>query len=139
MTRVTFYLLQDTRPDARLRLACRLAEKASRQGHRVHVHTGDPALTQSLDEWLWTFRDTAFLPHATEVDAADVPVTLHDSRAPTTHCDVLVNLAAEVPEYCGRFERVADIVGGDEAGRAAGRARWRYFRERGYPLEHHSM
>ena len=139
MTHVTFYLLQAPEPEARLRFACRLARKASGQGHHVHIHTGSAELTRTLDQWLWTFEDTAFLPHSTDVRDADAPVSLHESDSPDARCDVLINLAAEVPEFCGRFERVADVVGGDEAGREAGRARYRYFRERGYPLDHHSI
>ncbi|WP_024326575.1 DNA polymerase III subunit chi [Thioalkalivibrio sp. AKL19] len=139
MTHVSFYLLKDPAPEARLRFACRLAKKASGQGHRVHIHTGSLELTRTLDEWLWTFEDTAFLPHSTDVRDTDVPVSLHEAHAPSDRCDVLINLAPDVPEYCGRFERVADIVGGEEPEREAGRARYRFFKERGYPLEHHNI
>jgi len=137
MTRITFYLLAAVEDRARQRFACRLARKAHGMGQRVHIHTPDAEVTQELDRLLWTFEDSAFLPHGTEVDDPDSPITLHDAASPADRCDVLINLAPEIPEYFGRFERVADVVGGDEASKALGRERYRFFKERGYPLEHH--
>jgi DNA polymerase-3 subunit chi len=139
MTRVTFYLLAAAEDRARQRFACRLARKAHGTGQRVHIHTPDAEATRELDRLLWTFEDTAFLPHGTDVHDPDSAITLHETAVPGDRCDVLINLAAEVPEYFGRFERIADLVGGDEASRARGRERYRFFKERGYPLEHHAI
>ncbi|MFO8151643.1 DNA polymerase III subunit chi [Thioalkalivibrio sp.] len=139
MTRVTFYLLASAEDSARLRFACRLARKAHGLGQRVHIHTPDAQTTQELDRLLWTFEDTAFLPHSTDVDHPDSPVTLHEAASPRERCDVLINLAGAIPGYFGRFQRIADLVGGDEAARSRGRERYRFFRERGYPLEHHEI
>lgn len=139
MTRVTFYLLASAEEHARQRLACRLARKAHGLGQRVHIHTSDVQATQEMDGLLWTFEDTAFLPHGTDVNDPNSPVTVHESASPADRCEVLINLAPEVPEYFGRFERIADLVGGDEASRARGRERYRFFKERGYPLDHHEI
>jgi DNA polymerase III subunit chi len=137
MTRVTFYLLATAEDRACQRLACRLARKAHGMGQRVHIHTPDAEATREMDRLLWTFEDTAFLPHGTDVDDPNNPITLHETASPADHCDVLINLAPEIPAYFGRFERIADVVGGDEASKALGRERYRFFKERGYPLEHH--
>lgn len=139
MTRVTFYLLAVADERARQRFACRLARKAYGLGQRVHIHTPDAQATEEMDRLLWTFEDTAFLPHSTDLDDPDSPITVHESASPADRCDVLINLASEVPGYFGRFERIADVVSGDEAARARGRERYRFFRERGYPLEHHEI
>lgn len=139
VTRVTFYLLASAEERARQRFACRLARKAHGLGQRVHIHTRDARATQELDQLLWTFEDTAFLPHSTEVDDPDSPVTLHEAASPRDRCDVLINLADALPDYFGRFQRIADLVGGDETARSRGRERYRFFRERGYPLEHHEI
>jgi DNA polymerase III subunit chi len=139
MTRVDFYLLASAEERSRQRFACRLARKAHGMGHRVHIHTADADATREMDQLLWTFEDTAFLPHGTDVNDPDSPVTVHESAAPGDRCDVLINLAPEVPEFFGRFERIADVVGGDAAAKARGRERYRFFKERGYPLEHHDI
>lgn len=139
MTRVTFYLLAALDDRARERFACRLARKARTLGQRVHIRTADTRATEAMDQLLWTFEDTAFLPHGTDVEDPDNPITLHETASPREHCDVLINLAPDVPDYCGRFERIADLVGGTEASRSLGRERYRFFKERGYPLEHHEI
>jgi DNA polymerase-3 subunit chi len=53
--------------------------------------------------------------------------------------DVLVNLASTVPAFFSRFNRVAELVGNDEAARAAARERYRFYQERGYTLNTHKL
>lgn len=139
MTRILFYVLDSTAPQARDHFVCRLVQKAFARGHRIHIHTGDAQKTKALDELLWTFEDDSFLPHAASVEAAGMPITLHESRLPEAHDDLLINLADVIPDGFGRFAQVADVVGGDESSRAAGRERFRFFRERGYPIDHHRI
>jgi DNA polymerase-3 subunit chi len=52
---------------------------------------------------------------------------------------VLVNLHRDPPPFFSRFERLAEIVGTDEDSVAAGRARYRFYRERGYELRNHDL
>lgn len=52
---------------------------------------------------------------------------------------VLVNLARALPPEFARFERLADVVAIDADSREAGRVRYRFLRERGYPLTHHVL
>jgi DNA polymerase III subunit chi len=44
-----------------------------------------------------------------------------------------------VPPWFGRFNRVAEPVGADEAARAAARERYRYYQDRGYTLNTHKL
>jgi len=69
MGRVDFYILEQADAQARLKLACRLAEKAWSQSQRVLLLTSGDADAQALDEMLWTFRDRSFVPH--EIYSAD--------------------------------------------------------------------
>ena len=50
---------------------------------------------------------------------------------------MLLNLHAEPPPFFSRFERLAELVASDERNVAAGRARFRFYRERGYELRQH--
>lgn len=139
MTRIDFYILQTDQPLERLRTACRIAEKAFLLDHDVHIHTGDPALSQRMDELLWTFRDRSFVPHEVEPEDPDHwPVTIGHEMEPAPRA-VLINLAADVPAFFGRFERVAEVVDAQPEVKTAGRARYRFYRERGYPLHHHEL
>jgi DNA polymerase-3 subunit chi len=54
-------------------------------------------------------------------------------------CEVLVNLSAEHPPFFERHERLLEIVAQDEEQVLAGRARFKYYRERGYALRSHDL
>lgn len=142
MTRVDFYILDDN-GDAPDRFVCRLTEKAYQQGHRVYVHTADPQQSNRLDNLLWQYRDGSFVPHSLGADdGADDPLTpvhIGHGEPSAEHHDVLVNLAGEVPLFFSRFERVAEVIGGGDDARAEGRERFRFYRERGYSIETHTI
>lgn len=141
MTRVDFYILEDSAAAARQRFVCRLAEKAWQQGHNIYIHTDDASQSNQLDEMLWTFRAESFLPHSLDnaTDADMVQVHIGHSEEPLHHDDVLINLGREVPLFFSRFKRVAEIISAEEPERQAGRERYRFYRERGYPLESHNI
>lgn len=138
MTKVDFYLAQEDSPRAGPVLACRLAEKAWKLGHKVYVHTDGPTEAQRIDELMWTFRDVAFVPHA--LVGTDDSVSVFVGHAePPADADTLVNLATKVPSFYSKFERVAEIVGGAEEEKTQGRARFKFYRDRGYELETHEI
>jgi len=61
--RVDFYVLEGTGTPARLKVACRLAEKAYLASQRALIWHTDRAELEMLDELLWTFADGSFVPH----------------------------------------------------------------------------
>lgn len=141
MTRVDFYILQDSRPDTQALLTCRLTEKAFKQGHQVYINTESGQQLKKLDDMLWTFRDGSFLPHGLYKagSGSDHPVMLGYAIEPEGPSDVLVNLSNEVPSFFSRFNRVAELVGGDKAQRESARERYRFYKDRGYTLNTHKL
>jgi len=141
VTRVDFYVIDDPSQRRHGLLVCRLAEKAWREGHTIHIRCENAENTSYIDDLLWTYKDTAFLPHATtDTEAADtVPVTIgHGDSTPQTP-DVLINLGHDVPDCFSRFERVMETTGVDGIARAAARDRYRYYQDRGYALNTHKL
>jgi DNA polymerase-3 subunit chi len=141
MTQVDFYILKDSQPAAQALLTCRLSEKAFKQGHQVFINTASGQQLKQLDDMLWTFRDGSFLPHGVYEEDTDSthPVLLGHDVEPDGPSDVLVNLSNEVPAFFSRFNRVAELVGGDETQRAAARERYRFYKDRGYTLNTHNL
>lgn len=139
--RVDFYLLAEPQAAARLRFACRLAEKAWHLDNRVHLLAGSAAEAASLDELLWTFRQGSFVPHELVAagGAASAPVTIGHGTAPPPPGDLLINLAASVPAFEDGFARVAEIVDGSDEGRRLGRERYREYRQRGREAVTHDI
>lgn len=141
MTQVDFYVLKPGAVGDRRQLACRVAERARQADKRVLIHTTDTAEARLIDGLLWTLWESSFVPHGLlgEADAACNPVLIGDGTSDTDEHDVLINLAADVPVFFGRFERLIECVDHDEAIKAAGRERFRYYREHGYPLHTHDV
>lgn len=139
MTRIDFYLLTSTSPDLRLDYACRLAHKAWSKGHRVYLNCTDAEQTETLDRLLWSFRADAFLPHDLAADDPAAAVVCGTGEPPAAHNDLLINLADSTAEAFSRFTRMAEIVIEHDPVRLPARERFRFYRERGYPLKTHQI
>jgi DNA polymerase-3 subunit chi len=144
VTQVDFYILGSDSDDARLRLACKIVEKATQLDHHVFIHSASDAEAAALDELLWTFSQGSFIPHrvvhAPIEGPPPEPVLIGVNQAPGAgRWDVLINLAAEVPEFFSRYERVAEVVDADAVRREQSRERYRFYRDRGYKLNTHQV
>lgn len=140
MSRVDFYVLSEEAPDARLRYACRLAERAVEQGCHVYVQTPD---VQRLDDMLWIFNDRSFLPHeiyrGQPASHARVMVMLGSDTGPPSHRELLINLMDAMPPDIDAYERIAEIVDVDPERKRSARERYKQYRERGCTLESHNL
>ena len=141
MTQVDFYILQDSQPGARSLFTCRLTEKVFKQGHQVYINTESSQQLEQLDDLLWTFRDGSFLPHAVYAGGAsdNPPILLGHAVEPDGPGDVLVNLSSELPPFFSRFSRVAELVDNDTPRLDAARERYRFYKDRGYTLNTHTL
>ena len=137
MTRIDFYILADVDETARHRFCCRLAHKAATAGNRVHIRAAAEAV-DDIDGLLWDYPPEQFLPHARLASASgNEPVTLGGEDEEPRHDQVLINLGGDIAPFFPRFERVSEIV--LASARAAGRDKYRRYREGGYALFHHEL
>jgi DNA polymerase-3 subunit chi len=140
MSRVDFYVLSADAPDARLRYACRLAERAVEQGCHVYIHTQD---VQRLDDMLWTFSDGSFLPHEVyrgqAAEHARVMVMVGSEVGPQSHRGLLINLTDGMPSDVNSYDRIAEIVDVDPERKRAARERFKQYREQGCAMESHNL
>jgi DNA polymerase III subunit chi len=139
LTQVDFYVLAETTARSRQLFCCRLAEKAFGLGHRVFVHAGSEGAAREVDELMWTFRDRSFLPHCLAADDPATPIHVGSGAEPAPGFHLLINLADDVPDFVSRFERVAEVVDGGGEQKRLGRERFRFYKDRGYPLETHKL
>ena len=139
--RVDFYILEATEPAGRLMFACRLTEKAYGLDNSVYAHAETPQEAKQLDEMLWTFRQGSFVPHQllTQSDDSRAPVSIGAGADCLTEGDLLINLGKDTPDFASGFARVAEIIGGDEAARQAGRERFKRYRDMGIEPETHKI
>lgn len=130
--RVTFY---DVPAEERWPTIFGLAEASLRKGMRMVIHCATDAAAEELDEWLWTFRDDAFLPHERAVgskplkdDQAKVVLVSHPMNP---HAATILVQDAPVPtEFAQTFETVIDLVDQrSDAALAASRQRYKDWRD----------
>jgi DNA polymerase-3 subunit chi len=137
MTRIDFY---HSAAD-KLQVACRLSAKAAQQNLKVLIYAPDAALAQRIDKLLWTWQATGFLPHCmTKSPLAEVtPVLITHDAEDTPHDQVLLNLHPQWPPAFSRFQRLVEIVGLDDEDKQAARARFKFYRDRGYDIANHDL
>jgi DNA polymerase-3 subunit chi len=137
VTSIDFYFnAQD-----KLQVACRLAGKALAQNKRLLIYAPQPEMAQRVDRMLWTWPATGFVPHCLAHDplAGETPALIAVDAQQTGACEVLLNLSADCPPHFERFERLLEIVGREDDERASGRARYRFYRDRGYAISDHDL
>jgi DNA polymerase-3 subunit chi len=122
-------------------VACRLAGKAAAQKKRVLIYAPEPELASRIDKMLWTWPAIGFVPHCAVHDplAPDTPVLISADAETPPGCGLLLNLGAGCPPHFERFERLLEVVAAEESERQAGRARYRFYLERGYKISHHDL
>ena len=131
--RVDFYVLNQADETSRLGFACVVTAKAWHQGMRVYLQVDSEDTAVALDDMLWRFQAASFVPHARvgTPQAAVSPVLIGREPAPAGWRRMLVSLTEAFPEGAAGCRRVADFIVSDEAGREAGRNRFRTWRAMG--------
>ncbi len=110
-------------------------------GVRVVIHAPNEVIATKLNQLLWHYPATAFIPHC-QSDSSEVekvPVVISHCEEKFPHHELLISLHEECVTFFSRFERVMEIVAKDEASALAGRQRFKFYRDRGYELTHHDL
>jgi DNA polymerase-3 subunit chi len=112
------------------------------------VRHQDSQQQSQLDHLLWAFSDSDFLPHVvldssgTHVLARHTPVLLcvldqAIQRYPQQdHSQILINLGTTTPSTFTDYDRLIEIVPREAQATEAGRVRYRFYQQHGYPLNH---
>ena len=143
MARIDFH----SNVNDKLSYACRLARKIWStviSGDPVQhiVMVGERPDLNKLNELLWSFNKTDFLPHCFIDDelAAETPIVLSENFSfdAIPHANVLIHLGKRIPEdipvLVARFPRIIELVSTNEEERLAGRERYKLYRELGHEL-----
>lgn len=145
MPQVDFYLLQASDEVALTQFACRLSAQIYRSGQSVYLHADNLAEAERLNTELWQFRPDSFLPHVLlnidkpESQDMDAPISVGFQPTLIKPCDVLINLATEVPKFYSDFERIAEIVTNNDATKAQLREHYRFYQQQQCALKTHNI
>ena len=140
MTEIEFHF---NVPD-KLQYACRLVRKVYRGGFKAVV-TAELDVLSELDQLLWHFSPTEFVPHylkhgqSNEHTLKATPVLLAEQPDDCPPGSILINLGRTAPPNFERFERFIEVVANQENDRILGRTRWSHYKDRGYALRRHDL
>jgi len=141
MTQVDFYVLKNAQQTNAELFVCRLAEKAFKKGHAIHVQTNSAEQSERIDKLMWSYNDLSFLPHVKIDDdlQQDTPIHISHSNENASITDVLINLKSEVPMFFTQFNRVAEIVSADPQQKQLARQRYRHYKNSGIDVTSHDV
>lgn len=139
MSRVDFYILPEGAGTDRF--ACSIAKKAWSTGNRVHIHTQSEDKAKIFDDLLWTFRDISFVPHELFDGTIneDTPITIGFGNNYPEQSQVIINLDQSIPDFISNFDRIVEIVGGDETNKQHARLRYKQYKSSDYETHDHKI
>lgn len=133
MTRVEFYF----NVTDKLAQVTDLCARAVAKGRQLTVFTPDDSVSEQLRQRLWAGEPTRFLPSMLphEPAAQMSPIVLDTRGEYLLQDDILINMQSEHPPFFSRFRYLVELVGNDEADKLAARARYKFYRDRGYQIK----
>ena len=139
--RIDFYVLDANATDGRLRLACKIIDRAYRSGHSVYLWTRDDQESGLLDDLLWTFSQSSFVPHQLCQDGykTDSPVAIGVSPPGADDIDVIISISDEPVVEFTRYQRIVEIVGSSDDEKALGRKQYKYYKDHGIAPNVHKI
>lgn len=140
MTRIEFY----SNVADKQHLLISLVESALLKHRQVTVLTEDVKSATDVSVELWQRQPDSFLPHvmAEHAHAASTPIIIACKKNAAGRVDeviqdeLLINLTVQEPQFFSRFTHLIEIVGNDEADKLSARQRYKFYRDRGYEIQH---
>jgi DNA polymerase-3 subunit chi len=134
MTEVLFYhltesTLEDSLPG--------LLERSIGRGWRAVVQTGSEDRRDALDTHLWTFRDDAFLAHATDREPypAEQPILLTTGEGNPNGAKVRFLVDGAAPPDLSSYDRAVFLFDGHDAGQLeTARGHWQAMKAAGHAV-----
>ncbi len=138
MTKVDFHILPSIQEEDRLLYVARLTQKARSQSLNVLIAVEDGSHKSALSTALWNLSSESFLAHES-IEENHCSIQISENNNCGEHHQVLINLRKQTPDYFSRFERVFEVVSQEPSVLATSRERYRFYKDRGYPLSQHDL
>ena len=137
MTRIDFYFnVLDKQ-----KIIADLVQSALKKRRQVTIFATDELAAGKVSANLWQIKPEYFLPNvqSNHLHAFKTPVVVGFQGDDLTHDlmqdDMLINLTAHEPIFFSRFTQLVELVSDDEQDKMAARARFKFYRDRGYEIK----
>lgn len=125
MTNVSFYLFEQS-DERQVQSACRLCRKILKQATKIWWYCPNLAQQKQLDELLWTFDPTSFIPHGIHDTQGQVCISEH---YPTSGEWIIFNFSDKTLEIKDTFQHIIEIVENNEDAKIIGRKKFKQYRQ----------
>lgn len=136
-TEINFYQLDDAAMAHFL--AIMLGKLYQEQSERMLFFSLDEALLVELDEVVWSFSKTRFIPHATIHDRLPErqPILLTDQEQNLNTATILLTTGGNTDAFLQQFSKVLYIFANkDPQGLETARQAWKHYKELDYALKY---
>ena len=128
MAKVSFYLFEKS-PERQVDSACRLCRKILTQTQqKIWLYCSDQAMQQQLDDHLWAFDASSFMPHG--IDQLHAPICI-SAQLPTDANCVLFNFNNQALEQYADFSHIIEIIENTPDAKQIGREKFKQYRRLG--------
>ena len=137
MTRIDFYFNVTDKQQ----VIADLVQSALKKRRQVTIFAIDETAAGKVSANLWENKPEYFLPNvqSNHLHASKTPVVIGFQGDDLTHDlmqdDMLINLTANEPIFFSRFTQLVELVSNDEQDKMAARARFKFYRDRGYEIK----
>ncbi len=137
MTEILFY----AHVENKFHTACEISHKVLRSKRKMLVFAQDESAAAKIDRLLWATPPLGFLPHCSVEHplAVETPIVISSDANKLAYDDVLLNLHDDIQPFFSRYQRVIEIVSTDPTDAAAARARYKFYKDRGYAITSHDL
>lgn len=135
MSNVSFYILESNNINDLYKTIVQLSIKAYEADNQVLIYSNHTALLAKIDDYLWTFSPTIFIPHVliqSDDEADDIdPIILADFEPQAPKKDLLIQLADNPLPNFNDYNRIIEILYSEPEYLAKGRERFKFYRQHG--------
>lgn len=137
MTRIDFYFNVANKHQ----VIADLVQSALKKRRQVTIFAADETAAGKVSANLWQNKPEYFLPNvqSNHLHSSKTPVVIgfqgDDLIHDLTQDDMLINLSTHEPIFFSRFTQLVELVSDDEQDKMAARARFKFYRDRGYEIK----
>ncbi|MFM6957010.1 MAG: DNA polymerase III subunit chi, partial [Acinetobacter sp.] len=108
--------------------ACRLCRKILNQHPQIWLYCVDSNLQNELDNKLWSFDSSSFIPHG--IDQLNSPVCI-SAELPPSKDWIVFNFNNHALEQTQDFRHIIEIIENNETAKQIGREKFKMYRRLG--------
>ncbi len=113
-----------------------LLEKVLSAGHKIVLRCENEKRIQQLNDALWTYSATSFLPHnlIEQGKMCETPIALTTATENPNSANILITVSGANAQDMEKYDRVLDIFEGSDIQRNSARKRWSEYKKQGAEL-----